>query len=35
VITDLIDALQPAAMRVGAMILLAAVAIWIIAGRRR
>jgi hypothetical protein len=35
VISDLIDALQPAAMRVGVMILMAVVAIWIIAGRRR
>jgi hypothetical protein len=35
VITELIDFLQPAAIRVGAMILMAVVAIWIVAGRRR
>ena len=34
-ISDFIDYLQPAAMRAGAMILIAVVAIWIIAGRRR
>jgi hypothetical protein len=35
VITDFIQALQPAAIRVGAMILLAVAAIWIVGSWRR
>jgi hypothetical protein len=35
VITEFISALQPAAIRVGAMILLAVMAIWIVGSRWR
>ena len=34
-ITDVIDLAKPAAIRVGAMILMAVIAIWFVAGRRR